>query len=168
MSICTKTGDKGETSLYTGQRIAKNSLRVESYGSVDEINSALAMARASSGKPRIKKIIKDLQQMNMALMADLASIDAKPRITEKDVGILEDLIAELEKTLPPLKAFIIPGDTLCGAFLDSARTAARRAERRALTLSQSDESAVALQDKLFLNRLSDLCFLLMRFEETEK
>lgn len=163
MSICTKTGDKGDTSLYTGQRIAKNSLRVESYGSVDEINSALASARAVSNKEEIKKNIKLLQKLNMSLMADLASINAKPLITEKEVGRLEELISDIENKLPPLKAFIIPGDTLCGAFLDTARTAARRAERRALSLSQSEH--VGEQDRLYLNRLSDLCFLLMRLEE---
>lgn len=163
MSICTKTGDKGETSLYTGQRIAKDSLRVESYGSVDEINSALAMAKAASAKKEIKETIETVQKLNMSLMADLASIGAAPLITEKEVGILEKKITDLEEVLPPLKAFILPGDTLCGSFLDLARTTARRAERRVLALAQSE--VVPKQDKLFLNRLSDLCFLLMRFEE---
>lgn len=163
MSITTKTGDRGETSLFTGQRVAKNSTRVESYGSIDEINSALAMAKATTKKDEIKEIIGKIQKANMALMADLASIDAKPLITVKEVKMLEDYEAHLEKELPVLTEFILPGDTLCGACLDMARTAARRAERRVLTLAQTDK--VGQQDRLFLNRLSDLCFLLMRYEE---
>ena len=165
MSICTKTGDKGETSLYTGQRVDKNSPRVEAYGSVDEINSALALARASSQKEKIKQNIKFLQEMNMSLMADLASINAQPRIQQKEIDMIETLIAEIEAVLPPLKAFIVPGQTLCGSFLDLARTATRRAERRVLDLAQQE--MVFDRNRLYLNRLSDLCFLLMRLEELD-
>lgn len=165
MSICTKTGDKGSTSLYTGQRVAKNSLRVDSYGSVDEINSALAAAKAASQKETIKQYITALQKLNMSLMADLASIAVPAHITVEEVGRLEQLITQIEGKLPPLKAFIVPGDSLCGAFLDMARTTARRAERRVLALAQTE--AIDEQDRLYLNRLSDLCFLLMRLEESK-
>lgn len=160
MSICTKTGDKGKTSLYTGQRVAKSSLRVNSYGSVDEINSALAMAKATVKDEKIRKIVDTIQKMNMSLMSDLASIGAKPLITAEHVGQLESWINEFEPKLPPLTAFIQPGNTICGAFFDMARTTTRRAERNVLQLADSED--VEEQDRLFLNRLSDLCFLLMR------
>ncbi|WP_196592675.1 cob(I)yrinic acid a,c-diamide adenosyltransferase [Pectinatus sottacetonis] len=163
MSISTKTGDKGETSLYTGQRVDKNSPRVEAYGSVDEINSALALARSVCQKEEVKKNIKFLQKLNMSLMTDLASINTQPIIRQKEVSMLEDLIHDIENRLPVLKEFIVPGNTLAGAFLDMARSTTRRAERRVLALAQKE--VVFDQDRLYLNRLSDLCFLLMRLEE---
>ena len=150
MSICTKTGDKGTTSLFTGERVAKNSLRVQAYGTVDEVSSALGLARAFAQKEEVKQLLLELEQTNLKLMADLASITDKK-------------IVEFEAKLPALTTFIMPGNTQSGAFLDLARTTTRRAEREVLTLAEKE--AINENVKIYLNRLSDLCFLLMRVEE---
>ena len=163
MSICTKTGDKGTTSLYTGQRVAKNSLRVKAYGTVDEVTSALGLARAFSEKEEIKTLLLQLEQTNLKLMADLASITDKYYITQDVIDDIEAKIAEFEGKLPPIKAFIMPGATKAGAFLDLARTTVRRAEREVLTLAAEEE--INPNVKIYLNRLSDLAFLLMRTDE---
>lgn len=163
MSICTKTGDKGTTSLYTGQRVAKNSLRVNAYGTVDEISSALGLARAFAQKSEVAELLLKLEQMNLKLMADLASITDKYYITKEVIDEIEAKITEIEAKLPPLRAFIMPGDTKSGAFLDLARTVTRRAEREVLTLADKEE--INENVKIYLNRLSDLAFLLMRLEE---
>jgi len=163
MKIYTKTGDAGETSLYTGERINKDTPRVGAYGAVDEANSALAMARAFSEIPAVKQKIFDLQKILPQLMADLASLNKPALIKPADVKQLEDEMDEMDKNLPPLKNFIIPGDTKAGAMLDLARTIIRRAERNFYALARLE--AVHQIDGLFLNRLSDYCFMLMRVEE---
>lgn len=163
MSICTKTGDKGMTSLYTGQRVAKNSLRVKAYGTVDEVTSALGLARAFSEKEEIKTLLLQLEQTNLKLMADLASITDKYYITQDVIDDIETKITEFEGKLPPIKTFIMPGNTKAGAFLDLVRTTVRRAEREILSLAAEEE--INSNVKIYLNRLSDLAFLLMRTEE---
>ena len=163
MGVCTKTGDKGQTSLYTGERVDKASLRVESYGIVDELGSALAMARAFCQNEMVREKVFALQKQASLLMADLASLGQEPLIGSKEVAGIEKEIEEMEASLPPLKTFIIPGDTKGGAMLDLARTTARRAERRVLALAAKEN--VHETDRLFLNRISDYCFLLMRLED---
>lgn len=163
MGVYTKTGDQGTTGLLTGERVDKDSLRVEAYGSVDEMNSALAMARALCKNTRVAEKIVQLQKLNMMLMADLASVSGDRFIDASHIALLEKAIDEIEEILPPLVSFITPGDTPGGAALDMARTTARRAERRALTLSKSETVNEAVL--IVLNRLSDLCFMLMRLEE---
>ncbi len=163
MSVTTKTGDKGTTSLYTGERVDKGCLRVETYGTIDEVGSALSMARAFAAKAEVKDRILELQKQLSLLMADFASLNKTPYITAETVKEIESAIVELEEQLPPLKCFLIPGDTKAGAMLDMARTIARRAERCACRLAQ--ETAIAESDRLYLNRISDYCFLLMRLEE---
>lgn len=163
MSVTTKTGDKGQTSLFTGERVDKDSLRVEVYGTIDEVDAALAMARAFSEKDEVTKRIYGVQQKLGRLMADFASLGKEPMITAADVKAMEDDIAVLEDALPEQNSFIIPGDTKAGAMLDHARTVVRRAERLAIRLAKTE--AVAESDRLFLNRLSDYCYLLMRLEE---
>lgn len=163
MSVYTKTGDHGTTGLLTGERVAKNSCRVEAYGSVDEINSALGLARSLCSKISVKEKIKELQKLNMLLMADLASISETVYITEEHVHELEKSIDALEAKLPPITAFIIAGDSAGGAALDFARTVTRRAERRTLELAADEQ--INKNVLLVLNRLSDLCFVLMRSEE---
>jgi len=163
VKIYTRTGDQGETSLFTGQRVRKDALRVETYGTVDEIGSALALARALCANPHVKETVYELQKMLMLLMADLASVGA----AEKHVGMeqvkaLERMIDRFDAELPPLKNFIVPGDTPGAAALDLARTVARRAERQLWRLSR--EEAVDSQAMIVLNRLSDLCFVLSRAE----
>lgn len=163
MSICTKTGDKGITSLYTGQRVAKNSLRVKAYGTVDEVTSTLGLVRAFSEKKEIQDLLLQLEQTNLKLMADLASITDKYYITQDVIDDIESKINEFEAKLPPIKAFIMPGGSKAGAFLDLARTTVRRAEREVLSLA--DEEEINPNVKIYLNRLSDLAFLLMRIED---
>lgn len=163
MGVYTKTGDKGETGLYTGERVKKSSLRVEVYGTVDELDSALAMARAFCRKEEIRQKILALQKLLPLLMADLASMGQEPMIKKEHVDQLEHDMDEMEAALPPLKAFLIPGDTQGGASLDVARTVARRAERCFCRLAEAESTHE--EDRIFLNRISDYCFLLMRTEE---
>lgn len=164
MGVYTKTGDKGQTSLYTGQRVDKDSLRVETYGIIDEMNSALAMARAFCKSEEIKTYVHMLQKDVSLLMADLASLDAEPMITESHIKNLEMEMDEIEGRVGPLREFIVPGDTQGGAMLDLARTIARRAERQMLRLGR--EETVHETDRLYINRLSDYCFMLMRLEDS--
>ena len=166
MGVYTKTGDHGQTGLYSGERVDKASVRVEAYGTVDEANSALALARAFCTKPQVAAKILPLQKKLSLLMADLASIGKEPYLTGEDVRVLEQEIDEMEAVLPPLRAFIVPGDTKGGAMLDLARTMIRRAERRFLELARTEEVHEA--DQLFLNRSSDYCFMLLRLEENKE
>lgn len=163
MKIYTKTGDDGKTSLFTGERLDKDDPRVKTYGTVDEINSVLGMARAFSEVEEVREKIFQLQKVLPRLMADLASMNKPALITEGDVTTLESEMDEMDKLLPPLKSFLIPGSTKSGAILDLARTVTRRAEREFCKLGRFE--AVHEVDGLFLNRLSDYCFMLMRVEE---
>lgn len=163
MKIYTKTGDDGKTSLLTGERLGKDDPRVQTYGTVDEINSVLGMARAFSDVEEVKEKIFQLQKILPRLMADLASMNKPALITENDVKTLEVEMDEMDALLPPLKSFITPGNTKSGAILDLARTVTRRAEREFCKLGRFE--AVHEVDGLFLNRLSDYCFMLMRVEE---
>lgn len=163
MGVYTKTGDKGTTGLLTGQRVDKDCLRVEAYGMVDECNAALGMARALCKKAEVQEKLLRVQKLNMLLMAELASLSDERYVTAEHVAALEAMIDEIEAKLPKLASFLTPGDTPGGAALDLARTTARRAERQALRLAKTEDVG---QDALIaLNRLSDLCFVLMRLEE---
>ena len=164
MKIYTKTGDKGTTGLYTGQRVDKDSLRVEAYGNVDEINSALGMARAHAKHREVRQTILELQKLLMQrVMSDLASVgEGATYTTEQDVARLEGFIDSFDTQLAPLNHFIIPGDNLGAAALDVARTTTRRAERQVWRLSRQEKISGTLL--LVLNRLSDLCFTLSRVE----
>ena len=163
MSITTKTGDNGETSLLTGERVKKSGLRVDTYGTLDEVDSALGLARAVSDKDDVAERILKLQRKLPALLADFASCGTEPRITMEDVREIESWCDDVESDLPEEHAFIIPGGSQSGAMLDLARTTARRAERCACRLAEAEE--VAESDLVYLNRLSDYCYLLMRLEE---
>ena len=171
-AVYTRTGDKGTTGLYTGQRVPKQSLRVEAYGTVDEITSALGMARANVKREDVKETIFNIQKLLMSVMADIASLNLpEPYIKEDHVKLFEATIDKFDAMLQPLGHFIIPGDTVGAAALDMARTTTRRAERCLLRLAETEE--VNPQVLICLNRLSDLCFILARVEteveqETEK
>lgn len=163
MKIYTKTGDKGTTGLLTGQRVDKDSLRVEAYGNVDEINSALGLARSSVANEDVKQTILELQKMLMSLMAELASVDSQNHyINAEHVKQLEQIIDKYDAKLPALSNFIIPGESIGAAALDIARTTARRTERQVIRLSKIEP--VDNNVLLLLNRLSDLCFMLSRAE----
>lgn len=162
MKVYTKTGDKGTTGLLTGERIAKDSLRVEAYGNVDEINSALGLARALCTKSDVKETIYKLQKMLMLIMAELASGDGTVYINAKHIALLEQTMDCFDEALPPLSEFLVPGDNPGSAALDMARTTTRRAERQVLRLSKQEKVGENLM--ITLNRLSDLCFVLSRVE----
>lgn len=163
MGVYTKTGDKGKTSLFTGERVDKDSIRVETYGTIDEMGSALGLARAFSEKDEVKALILELQRELQELMWDLASLKGAPHITEYHIKNMEQEMDRIEGEVGALGCFIIPGGTKGGAALDLARTIARRAERQMLRLAKEEE--VHETDRLYINRLSDYCFMLMRLEE---
>ena len=163
--IYTRTGDKGETGLVGGARVPKDSLRVDAYGSVDELNSVLGIARAFLHDPELDNLIAELQKDLFVLGADLASTADHqqrnvPRISKEKVVAMEHTIDKFEAELSPLRAFILPGGGVAGSLLHNARTVARRAERRVITLSRTE--AVNEQLLPYLNRLSDLLFVMAR------
>ena len=163
MKVYTKTGDQGTTGLLSGERVDKDSLRVEAYGAVDEITSTLGLARVFAQKPAVKETISNVQKSLMMLMANVASTDEAHRyVTEDSVKNLEAEIDRYEAQLAPLTKFIIPGDTHAAAALDVARTTTRRAERMLVRLGRNE--TVNPQAVIALNRLSDLCFVLARVE----
>jgi cob(I)alamin adenosyltransferase len=169
MRIYTKSGDTGETSLFGGQRVSKDSPRVEAYGAVDELNAALGLACAFVQDEQVGKILTSLQEDLLALGTDLATPQGKegakaatfvPRVTPEQVARLEKVIDAVESQLPPLSSFVLPGGVPAAAFLHLARTVCRRAERRAVALSRQE--TVNEQILIYLNRLSDLLFVLAR------
>lgn len=160
--VYTRTGDRGKTSLYTGERVSKDSLRVEAYGSVDEADSVLGQARAFAVHENVKSTIYNLQKDLWMLMADVASVGNEPNIKPEDVTELERLIDSYTESLQPLDHFLVPGETKSESFLNAARSVVRRAERAMWRLNESEP--VNEVDIRYLNRLSDLCFTLGRYE----
>lgn len=168
MKIYTKTGDEGRTGLFGGVRVDKDDDRVEAYGTVDEANAALGLARAASTHPEVAGWLAELQADLFSLGAELACAPESvhklkmPRIDAERVQRLEALIDQIDPALEPLKNFVLPGGTPASAALHHARTVARRAERRTLTLSK--RTSVSQDVLIYLNRLSDLLFVLARYE----
>ncbi len=166
MKIYTRTGDDGTTSLFAGGRVKKDDARVEAYGTVDELNSVLGIARAISKNDEINGIIQEIQNYLFHLGADLATpfevenLRVK-RISKEDVEKIEKWIDEIDLRLEPLRNFILPGGTLLASFLHLARTVCRRAERRIVYLSEREK--INTQIIPFINRLSDLLFVLARY-----
>lgn len=168
VKIYTKTGDRGDTGLFGGGRVPKNHPRVSAYGEVDELNSFLALARATEPLPRIDEIILPIQRDLLAIGALLATPNpekmrehlAKARVDAARIQQLERAIDEADLELEPLKAFIIPGGSQKSAVLHVCRTVCRRAERAVVGL-QETESIPELAI-VYLNRLSDLLFTLAR------
>lgn len=160
--VVTKTGDEGQTALIGGHRISKGSLRVAAYGDVDELNSALGWAACHLQDRPCRELVHELQHRLFTLGADLASPEGVqvPRIEVTHVERLEEMIDSLMDELPPLEEFILPGGGAGGAALHLARTIARRAERT--TVALREETEVNSQAVIFLNRLSDLLFVLAR------
>lgn len=162
--IYTRTGDKGETGLVGGTRVPKDSLRVNAYGNVDELNSVLGLARAFLNDGELDSILDSLQQDLFVAGADLASSTESthkvPRISKERIVELERLIDKLQEELQPLKAFILPGGGQAASVLHFSRTVARRAERSIVTLSRSEK--ISEQMVPYINRLSDLLFVLAR------
>src|SRR4051812_1342735 len=166
--IYTKTGDAGDTGLFGGGRVGKDHPRVEAYGDIDELNAILGMARAVEMMPRIDEVLVPIQRDLFAIGALLATPHpdkmreqlAKARVDEERIGQLERAIDDGEHELEPLKAFIVPGGTPKAAALHVARTVCRRAERRVVHLRREDDIPQLVV--IYLNRLSDLLFVLAR------
>lgn len=163
-SVYTKTGDTGTTGLYTGERVPKSSLRVEAYGIIDELQAFIGLARAYAENARVQVELYDLERTLWTLMADIASLNKAPDVTDQQVRHLEKVIDKFDEKLEPLSNFVVPGDKRSSAYLHVARTIARRAERALWRVLDSGESVHA-SNLRYLNRLSDLCFILCRVEE---
>ena len=170
--IYTRKGDDGTTSLGGGQRVPKDALRVQAYGTVDELNSALGLARALGVSPRLQELLTDIQAQLFGLGSDLCFLEADkarfqiPQVAPAQVDQLERWIDELTEVVGPLTHFILPNGAVGAAQLQVARTICRRAERAALTLSRTE--AIGPSDLVFLNRLSDLLFVMARYENHER
>jgi len=165
MSIATKRGDGGETGLAGGIRVSKSSLRVETYGTVDELNSALGLARSmcddSDLRERTKRIQRELFRIGSALATPPQSSKPQVPVSPESVEELTGQVHELEATEGLLSDWSLPGETVAGAAYDLARTVCRRAERGVVRLIESGE-AVEPNILSYLNRLSDLLWLFAR------
>lgn len=164
MKIYTKTGDRGETGTFGGPRIRKDDPRVEAMGAVDELNAVLGVVRCEGPDEHLDKLLQTIQNELFDLGAELGSPEPErvgmKRITGTRIARLEAAIDEREASLAPLTAFILPGGIRAAALLHLARTVCRRAERRVVALGQHAE--VAEEVVVYLNRLSDLLFVLAR------
>jgi cob(I)alamin adenosyltransferase len=166
--IYTRTGDSGDTGLFGGGRVAKNHPRVEAYGDVDELNATLGLVRALEQMPRIDEVLVPIQRDLFAIGALLATPDRekmrqhleKARVDEDRIRQLEHAIDDGDRELEPLKSFIVPGGSPKAAALHVARTVCRRAERRVVSLAESEEIPSVVV--IYLNRLSHLLFTLAR------
>ncbi len=170
MKIYTRTGDDGTTSLFSGGRVAKHHLRVESYGTVDEMNSVLGAVRSLKPSARTDQLLERIQNQLFNLGADLATpLDAPTsyvvRMDDTVVTWLEAQIDELTAELPALKHFILPGGSPAAAMIHIARTVCRRAERLVAQLSEHEPIGDSVLP--YLNRLSDFLFTLARWENQQ-
>lgn len=167
MKVYTRGGDRGETSLFGGERVRKDALRVEAYGAVDELNALLGQAASEISDEDLQSILCELQRRLFDLGSRLAvsqartdKAEALPDVEDADVERMEHWIDSLESELTPLRHFVLPGGTRAAAALHVARTVARRAERRVVGLaSRESVPGVAIG---YLNRLSDLLFVMAR------
>jgi len=168
LKIYTKTGDDGQTALFGGGRVEKDHPRVEAYGDVDELNAFLGMARSVELMPRIDEVLVPIQRDLFSIGALLATPDhdkmreqlQKARIDEERIAELEHAIDDCDRELEALRSFILPGGTPKSSALHVARTVCRRAERRVVALHR--EVGLPELVVIYLNRLSDLLFMLAR------
>jgi cob(I)alamin adenosyltransferase len=168
MKIYTRTGDEGDTALFGGGRVPKDHPRVVAYGDVDELNSVLGMVRATAPADLFDPLFDSIQRDLFSIGGQLATPDpapvaktlAKASLPEDRISQFERLIDEAETELAPLRAFVLPGGTPKGAALHLARTVCRRAERSVVRLAH--EADVPNLFIVYLNRLSDLLFMLAR------
>ena len=169
MKIYTKGGDKGETGLFGGERVSKDAERIEAYGTIDELNSFIGLAVVELKDPKLKLLLEKIQNYLFILGADLASPDTEknkkmniPRLNEEAYLELEKEIDYFDLQNEQLKNFILPGGDKGAALLHVCRTICRRGERRVVTLNKKvniDQNII-----IFLNRLSDLFFVLARYQ----
>lgn len=165
MKIYTKTGDKGTTALYGGQRLSKGELRIEAYGTVDELNSFLGLVATYFEEKEYTDLMQGIQSRLFDIGTHLAAEPGKknlilPEIPEASITLLEQYIDKMNEKLPELKFFILPGGNKAAAVCHVARTVCRRAERCVVRLSENDKIEPILIQ--YLNRLSDFLFVLAR------
>jgi cob(I)alamin adenosyltransferase len=182
--IYTRTGDEGMTGLVGGQRVKKNALRIETYGTVDELSSAIGVARSALGEIRRSRALDEARAVDVAtqldawlawtqdvlfnLGSDLATLpkdrwQGMPRITDEDARALERAIDHAQKDLEPLANFIHPGGSLAGAQIHFARTIARRLERILISLADEAGQEIDPAVRRYVNRLSDALFVWARW-----
>jgi|SRR3989338_500654 len=166
VKIYTKTGDLGQTSLYGGKRVFKSDQRVASYGGIDELNTVLGMVLVNLSDEKIKKFLGQIQHDLFLIGSTLAGAKLDLVSLEVRVGEMERLIDSLDKNLPELKNFILPGGGEKGALVHFARSVARRAEREVVNLNVSEN--VDKKILVYLNRLSDLLFIIARYINHEE
>jgi cob(I)alamin adenosyltransferase len=165
MKIYTKTGDKGMTSLVGGTRISKASLRIDTYGTIDELNSWIGLLRDQAVNESRRDLLKEIQDRLFTIGAELAAEATQtkkkiPDLHESDILLLENEMDKMNEVIPPLRAFVLPGGNQAVSFTHIARTVCRRAERLVITLAEI-EGVNSLIIK-YLNRLSDYIFVLSR------
>ena len=170
--VYTRTGDDGTTGLGGGQRVPKDSLRIETYGTVDELSSQIGVALAAGLDPRLAEVLLRVQNELFNLGSDLCILEEDkarmpvPVVEERHVVALERLMDELSEELPPLENFILPGGSPGAAALHVARTVCRRAERLAVALARAEP--VGPWAVRYLNRLSDALFVMARYENRRR
>jgi len=170
--VYTRTGDDGRTGLGGGQRVDKDSPRIEAYGTVDELNSQIGVALASGLCQPLAEAVGLIQNDLFHLGSDLCTLEPDkqrrpvPRIEERHVAALEKVIDRLSEELPPLENFVLPGGCPGAAQLHVARTVCRRAERLVVALARRE--SVGAQTVPYLNRLSDALFVMARYENRKQ
>lgn len=169
MKIYTKTGDGGDTSLLGGKRLSKDSLRIETYGTIDELNSVIGVSRSLNEHREIDLLLFDLQSELFVLGAELATPSGVENssikfLSNENIIRLEKLIDDIDIRLPQLKNFILPGGNKCAAMLHYARTVCRRAERLAVHLTRDEPMRDFVV--IYVNRLSDLLFVIARLSNS--
>lgn len=168
MKIYTKTGDAGKTSLLGGKKVSKGDLRIEAYGSVDELNSYVGLLWDYTDDDDTKKILKEIQDRLFTIGSELAVDPEKsgnmpvPDLHESDIELLEREMDRMDTTLPTMKHFILPGGAPVVSFAHLARTVCRRAERNCIRLNEAEQNVSPLIIK-YLNRLSDYFFMVARY-----
>lgn len=171
MTIYTRTGDEGETGLFGGSRVSKDIIRLEACGTVDELNSALGLVRAEPLSELIDSLLARLQHELFQVGAELGTVKPESRglrvIGRANIAAIEQAIDEYQQRLSPLRNFVLPAGVRAAAALHLARTICRRAERRLVTLDRSGANEVAPELLAYLNRVSDLLFVLARAVNAE-
>lgn len=162
MSIYTKTGDEGTTSLLTGERVPKSNIRIETLGKIDALTSFLGVVKSNLEDEKVKKEIEYAQKLFIMFMADIAEEKyEKERVSVEEVIKLEKLIDEYQKLFPEIKEFILPGSSKISSLLDYSRTLARSAERSLVDLDRSQKIGTVI--KRYFNRLSDYLYSIARY-----
>jgi cob(I)alamin adenosyltransferase len=165
MKIYTKAGDKGMTSIYGGKPLSKDDIRIESYGTVDELNSWLGILVSNSEDEKEKQLLLKIQSELFSIGSILASTadkhESMPQVNQNDVEALESAIDFMQTALPPLKSFILPGGNHRSSFCHLSRTVCRRAERRIVSFSNVEQVPDLII--VYMNRLSDYLFVLSRY-----